>query len=769
MVFQLLDKNGLCDYYALNENPGITLKKPARRNKFAFLDDEKIFRQLVQFADENQVHITQHLPQMHCSSCLYLLENLHKINAGVISSTVNFPRKEVTVVYSRKELTLRGLAELLTSVGYEPYISLNDLNGKKPVIDRSLLYQLGIAGFCFSNIMLLSFPEYLGLDKGDEQLGLIFRYMNLVLSLPVFFYSARPFFESGYKALKHKFLNIDAPIALAILVTFGRSVYEILTDTGAGYLDSMAGIVFFMLIGRVLQEKTYAHLSFERDFRAYFPIAVAVVKEDKEVPTSLPDIRNGDTLRIHHEELIPADSIITRGKAYIDYSFVTGESVPVSKEMGEIVYAGGRQTGGMIEVLVIREVSQSYLTKLWSDSDRDKAADTLNKTSFVHLLSRYFTLIVFTIATIAAIYWALNNPANIFPSVTAVLIIACPCALLLSNTFTNGHIINILGRNKLFVRNAGVIEQISKTTHIVFDKTGTLTDPSRQDVTYNGIPLTETLKESIAAVMVQSAHPLSKAVFASLNTTGRAAVKDFREFTGKGVCGKVWENNIRLGSAEFTGLNEVNGNGTAVHLRINDQYYGKFTIRNHYREGVTELIKTLSPYYNISVISGDNPSEQPVLEQLLGPQVQLHFNQQPEDKLRFVRQLQQDGGKVMMIGDGLNDAGALRESHTGIALTDDSGYFTPASDGIMEATALPKLQGFIRLCTANRKIVIASFIVSILYNIAGIYFAVQALLSPLVAAILMPASSISIMLLTYSASKLTAHREFGIDKNHFPL
>ena len=347
MVYQLLNNKGLCDYYSLNDKPGINQKFTIRKDKFAFLDDKSISQKLVTFSNREQTHVCFYLPQMHCSSCLYLLENLHKLNKHIISSSVNFTSREVSVIFN-EGVSLREVAELLTSIGYEPYISLNNLTGKESKVDKLMIYKLGIAGFCFGNVMMMSFPEYLGLNVFEHDLQVLFRIMNVLLALPVFFYSAQPFYISAWKGLKHKFLNIDAPIALAIIVTFGRSMYEVASGTGSGYFDSMTGIVFFMLCGRVLQDKTYQQLSFERDYTSYFPVAVSVVKDGIEIPTSLPNINLDDTLIIHNEELIPADGILTKGKAFIDYSFVTGESIPVLKEMGEIVYAGGKQKGGNI-------------------------------------------------------------------------------------------------------------------------------------------------------------------------------------------------------------------------------------------------------------------------------------------------------------------------------------------------------------------------------------------------------------------------------------
>ncbi|OQP61010.1 ATPase [Niastella vici] len=756
LVYQLLNKSGLCNYYDLNENPGLTQRIPVRKDKFAFLEDAVIQRQLISFSNEQQTHITFYLPQIHCSSCLYLLENLHHLQPAVISATVNFTRKEVSIVFDHHTHSLQKLAELLTSIGYEPYISLQSLQHHKPGAKKSLIYQLGVAGFCFANIMLLSFPEYFGLEAADIQLQGIFRWLNVLLALPVFFYSAFPFYESGWKGLRHKFLNIDAPIALAIIVTFSRSLYEVLSGTGAGYFDSMTGIVFFMLIGRVLQDKTYQQLSFERDFTSYFPVAATLVKDGIETPISLPEIKAGDTLLIHSNELIPADGICTRGKACIDYSFVTGESIPVNKEMGEMVYAGGKQTGGAMEILVIKEVAQSYLTRLWS-ADTFKKNNETKSVSFVHLLSRYFTWILFTIAAIAATYWAFTDSHKVWNVITAVLIVACPCALLLSNTFTNGNILRILGRNKFYLRSAQTIEDMAGITHIVFDKTGTLTATNQKEIVYEGVELSKQQQQAIASLAAASNHPLSRAITAHFGKLKRLPIEEFREIPGKGIEGMVGKDWISLGSQRFiSGISGTGDNGSKVFIAIDDKIYGHFSLQNHYRESVAPLVQSLAAHYKLSVLSGDHATEHSTLQRIMGPEAALLFNQQPADKLQYIQKLQQRGERVMMIGDGLNDAGALKQSNVGIAITDDCNNFTPASDAIMDARELSSLNRFIRLCKANKQIVIASFVLSIVYNIVGLSFAVQGVLSPLIAAILMPASSLSILLVTFGSSNIAA-------------
>ncbi|WP_090655271.1 heavy metal translocating P-type ATPase [Parafilimonas terrae] len=755
MVYAILNKNGLCDYYAISQNPGSSQRIKVRENKFAFLDDEKISAPLLNYKDAHQTFITFYIPQIHCSSCLWLLENLHKLNKGVISSKVNFEKKEVDIIFNHAAVSLRKVAELLVSIGYEPYISFSDMRKAKPRLDKSKIFKVGVAGFCFGNIMLLSFPEYLGVNAQEHNLVLLFRILNVLLSLPVFFYSASEFYISAWKGLKHGFLNIDAPIVLAVAVTFIRSLYEVFANTGGGYFDSMSGIVFFMLIGRVLQDKTYQQLSFERDYTAYFPIAVSRMNSGVQQSVALPDIRLDDTLLIHNEELVPADGILTKGQALIDYSFVTGESMPVVREMGEIIYAGGKQVGGNIELLVIKEVAQSYLTKLWN-RDEMNARKKDEARSFVHILSRYFTWVVLTIAISAALYWSFNDTSKIWPAVTAVLIIACPCALLLSNTFTNGNILRILGRNHFYLRNAQAIEEIGKIDTIVFDKTGTLTTSSNHSVEYAGDAITAEMKQQIASLAAQSNHPVSRAIVNYFDAKHVLPVAAFNAVTSKGVSGIVKGDCIKIGSRQFVLEDGVTEAASSTYISVNNKLIGRFFFKNQYRDNLYKLVMQLKWKYRLAVLSGDNDGERNYLGGLFGADAAILFNQKPENKLQFIKQLQQDGYKVMMVGDGLNDAGALKQADAGIAITDSANNFTPASDGIIEAEKLPLLYRFILFCRMNKNIVITSFVVSILYNIIGIWFAVQGSLSPMIAAILMPSSSLSILLLTFGCSSIAA-------------
>ncbi|CAN5466071.1 heavy metal translocating P-type ATPase metal-binding domain-containing protein [soil metagenome] len=754
-VYQILSKNGLCEYYDYAETPGINQRQAVRENKYAFLEDKSIRDQLIQYADGDTVQVVFYLPQIHCSSCLWLLEHLQNLHAGIISSRVDFNKKEVTILYNESLLGLKQLAELLTSVGYEPHISLNSLDKKpKKYYNRQRLYRLGVAGFCFSNIMMMSFPEYFGMKGVKEAFDIAPMLRNLIvlLSLPVLFYSAQEFFKSGWSGLKHGFLNIDAPIALAILITFGRSLYEILSGTGPGYFDSMSGIVFFMLTGRVLQDRTQQSLAFDRDYTSYFPVAVNKIIDGIEKPVALPELKNGDSIIIHSQEIVPADGILVRGQAVMDYSFVTGESIPVEKHISEIIYAGGKQVGGNIELVLVKDVSQSYLTNLWNKESMRR--EDSNEDSFVHKISRYFTIVLFAIAGSAATWWYFHDPTKIWPAVTAVLIVACPCALLLSNTFTNGHIIRLFDRAKFYVRNALVVERMCRVNHIVFDKTGTITSNQNFRVIHRGNHLHTDERDMLGAVASQSSHPLSLSVAKFLKTK-KHCVGNFKEHPGKGCEAWINDKHVLLGSPSFVmGKNDIADSGSMVAYRIDQDVHGYFLIKNEYRYGIKRMLLLLNKSFKLSVISGDNNTENSRLQQLAGAKANLFFNQSPEDKLQYTENLQRDGDKVMMIGDGLNDAGALKNSLVGVAVTESMNNFSPACDAILEAERLPNLHQYIKMAKRGKQIVIASFIISICYNITGLSFAVQGTLSPMIAAILMPASSISIILFTWIAIQL---------------
>ncbi len=760
LVYEILNENNLCKYYDISKTPGINAKGKFIAEKFAYLDDEKVKHKLISFTNGKQSRVTFFLPQMHCSSCIWLLENLYKINSSVISSQVNFPKKEVSVFYNESEITLREIVELLAFVGYEPQINLSDLETKKGGnYNRNQIYKIGLAGFCFGNIMMLSLPEYFsGGQFYDTSLKYLFTYIILFLSIPIFLYSASDFFISAWKGFQQKIINIDAPIALAILITFTRSFYEIVSGTGAGYMDSMSGIVFFMLLGRYFQNRTYDALSFERDYKSYFPVSVTLIKNGESKVIPVLNIKVGDRISIRNNELIPTDAILFKGEANIDYSFVTGESALIRKVLGEIVYAGGKQVGSAIELEVIKEVSQSYLTELWNNDTFKKIEN--NNDSFIHKVSKYFTFLLFALAIGGFLFWVNTDFYRALNALTAVLIVACPCALLLSSTFTNGNILRIYGRNRFFLKNADIIEKLKNIDTIVFDKTGTITQNNKSIVNYDGKYLDLEHLKLVRSLVIQSTHPLSNSILGYLPFSDIFSVNNFKEYPGKGIEAEINGFFLKLGSYSFIldeGItNKIENFASCVYLKIDNIYFGNFTIRNQYRIGLKKLVKSLESNYSMAILSGDNDAEEKTLREIFNENTSFYFKQSPSDKLNYIKALQFKNHKVAMIGDGLNDAGALKQSDIGISVSDNLNNFSPACDVILDSLKFNDLKTFIEFAHTGQKVIIASFVISLLYNFIGLWYAVSGELSPVIAAILMPISSISIVLFTTITSSIIA-------------
>ncbi|KAF0151904.1 MAG: Cation transport ATPase [Ignavibacteria bacterium] len=761
-VFELLDENNLCNYYSIDKNPGTTRKYHTKRN-YDFLDDADLRQKLIDFSNGVKTNVTFDIPQIHCSSCIWILENLYSLNSGIISSKVNFLQKKLFITYLEKTTSLKRIVELLDSIGYEPLLNLEDKKEEKAKSHyKSLYYKIGIAGFCFGNIMLLSFPEYLSINVAQhEELKKIFAVLNIILSLPVFFYSSIDYFTSAWKGLRKKIINLDVPLALGILVLFLRSIIDIAFLNGAGFLDSLAGLIFFLLIGKLFQNKTYETLNFERNYKSYFPIAVTVHKENKETTIPVEKLKVGERIIVRNNELIPADSILIKGNANIDYSFVTGEAIPVERKNGEMIYAGGKQVGSVIEIETIKEVSQSYLTQLWNSKafKKESLSEESGITAFSNLVSKHFTYAIIALSIIAGIIWS-SDSTLAFNAVTAVLIIACPCALALTSPFTLGNTLRVFGKNKLYLKHTHVAEALASIDTIVFDKTGTITENGTANVSFVGKELSEEEKIIIKSAVRNSAHPLSISISKFLSAERFLVPTNFKEETGKGIEAEINGSVVKIGSKNFVDAkysDEILS--TQVFVSINSKFLGYFEIANKYREGFAGLISSLEKNYNLVLLSGDNEGEKENLRKLFGSMAELHFHQSPHDKLNFIEFLQKKGKKVLMFGDGLNDAGALKQSNIGLSISDNTNNFSPACDGILDSKSFNRIKDFITFSKTSKKIIVAGFILSLIYNVIGLAYAFSGTLSPLVAAILMPVSSITAVVFTTLSVNITAKKK----------
>ncbi len=774
VVHDLLTENGLDQFYSLTRHPGVQMRRKSSADQWSFLDEPAMQQKLLDFTDGVQSRVTLHIPAIHCVACVWLLENLFRLHPGIGQSTVNFPRREVALTFTPDKIRFSEVVALLASIGYEPALTFGELEKRavNPGRRRQWL-QIGLAGFAFGNIMLFSIPQYFGLDSfNGPAFKALFGWLSLVLAFPVVTFSAGDYWKSAWLSIRQRVATLDIPIALGLVAIYGQSIYEIVTRTGEGYFDSLCGLIFFLLCGRAFQQKTQERMAFDRDYKSFFPLSVvrkrsAESGETIEECVSISQLEVSDRIVVRNGEIIPADAKLISGPAFIDYSFVTGESEPVAKAAGDYLYAGGQQVGAAIEVETVKAVSQSYLTSLWNhETFRKQRDETLDSLS--NIFSRRFIGIVITVALGALAFWIFRgDAARGLKSFTSVLIVACPCALALAAPFTLGTAQRWFAKASAFLKNIHVLERMARVDAIVFDKTGTLTSAGVNAVRFieSSTPLSADEQAWIFSLTHHSAHPHSSRLHESL--AGRHTLLDvsnFNETIGCGIEGVVNGHAIRLGSAAWFAANGISAMqipaelGSAVHVAIDGRYRGCFLLASSLRPEADVMLRKLADRYEIALLSGDNERERERFSSLFGSSAKLNFNQTPLDKLGFIRRLQESGKTVMMVGDGLNDAGALKQSDVGVAVVEKVGAFSPASDMILDAKRVPELFQFLNFARRATRIVRAGFAISSAYNVIGISIAAAGLLAPIICAVLMPVSSFTVVLFACGATSWAAKR-----------
>ena len=766
-VFTLLQENGLTQFYELQAAPGTRVRAATVAAKWKFLDDPAVAEKLFDFTDGRQARVTLHLPAIHCVACVWLLENLFKLHAGIGRSLVNYSRREAAITFAPAQIKFSELAALLAAIGYEPELTFGEMEKTAPSpLQKRAWLQIGFAAFGFGNIMLMALPTYLGLDSVNGPWFKAFvGWISLALALPVVTFSAADFWRTAWWSVRQRVLTLEVPIALGLAAIYGQSVFEVLARRGPGYCDSLCGLIFFLLCGRFFQRKTQDRLVFDRDYKGFFPLSVVRKTATGEETVAISRLNTGDRLVLRHGELLPADAKLTGGEALIDYSFVTGEAEPVKCEIGKHLYAGGRQTGGAIEVETVKPVAQSYLATLWNHEAFRKPRN-FDLDSLTNRYSQRFTRLVIGVALGAAIFWLFKDAAKSLKVFASVLIVACPCALALAAPLTHGTAQRLLARRKIFLKNALVVERMAEVDTIVLDKTGTLTTADAHGVEFVGpVALPAATEMLVASLARHSTHPNSVRIAKALAPAGPSLpVQGFQETPGGGIEGEVAGRKILLGSRAWLTQRqiaisaEIRPTGSAVFLALDGKCAGAFALANSLRPEVQALLAQLGGRFELALLSGDNEREAARFQTIFGANAILKFNQSPADKLNFVRELQARGKKVMMVGDGLNDAGALKQAEVGVAVVAQIGIFSPASDVILDAAELPRLARVLEFSRRAARVVRAGFFISALYNLLGVSIAAAGLLAPVVCAILMPISTATVVVFSTGATAWLARR-----------
>jgi Cu+-exporting ATPase len=752
-VFALIEAHGLSAFYTCDLQPGLSQQPAAARDpeRFAAFDDESVAARFV-VRRGDRAEVTLPVPAMHCASCLWLLEQLWRFDAGILRSEANLLRRTVTVQFRPESISLRRIAEQLAALGYEPVID-QQAPRSTPVARRNLYLRIGLAGFAFGNVMLFSIPRYVNGAPLDPQFQAMFGWLNIAFSLPVLGFSAWPYFTASWTALRARAITLDVPIALGLAVLFGRSFVEVVTRTGEGFFDSFAGLVFFLLIGKLFQQRAFEQLSFDRTIGSFLPLSVRVAREGGLHVTPIRDLRPGDEMQLRPGEVIPADALVTSDDGLVDFSFVTGEQQPVAIVRGNAVQAGGRVCGHAIRLTVVKPASTSRLAELW-DHPVFRSAKRHWLTSLLQTFGRWFTVSALALAALgAAIWWPDGRKAA--EVATAVLIIACPCAFTLAAPITLGTAMGVLGRAGFFLKNPEVALDLGRVNEIVFDKTGTLTLDTTSRIVSHGF--NETEWQRVRRLAAESVHPISRAISAGNPPTGTATA--VVETPGRGISGVVDGQIVAIGNEAYFAdlgfpLGQPNAGSAEASAELTTLAMTGQTgplpvrVRSAERPNIRSAVREIARTFAVRLLSGDRPTAavSAQWQPLFGDA--MTFGQSPEDKLEAIRASQTEGWHVAMIGDGLNDAAALAAADVGIAVSDDTACLVPACDAVIRGDRLANLPAFLHYAKRGRRVIVICFSVSLIYNALGLGLALAGRLTPLATAILMPVSSLTIVALS---------------------
>ncbi len=687
------------------------------------------------------------VPSIHCGACISAIERgLAKV-PGVVSSRVNLTLRRVTV---RLDSALRApgfLIPELEKLGYKafPFENVSKADAVERRRSSESLRALGVAGFAAGNIMLLSVSVWSGAEGATRDL---FHMVSGLIALPAVAYAGQPFFRSAYHALRSRNLNMDVPISLGVLLAVAMSFYETFTSGPEAYFDAAVTLLFFLLAGRYLdqlmREKARSAVTGLTRLAAKGAIAVGADGLLRYVP--LDEVRPGDTIRVPAGERVPVDGRIVSGSSDLDRSLVTGESVPVAAGEGQEVEAGTLNLTGSFDMVALRSAGQSFLAEVM----RMMEAAEHGRGRYVRIadrLSRMYAPVVHVLAALAFVSWMLATGdwhASIYTAI-AVLIITCPCALGLAVP-----VVHVIGAGRLFelgilMRDGSALERLAEVDRAVFDKTGTLTS----GIPFIELPELSAEEAGIARTIAShSVHPASRAVAEALADKPGRTVTDIREVPGYGIEGRWSGRLVRLGRASWVGeiaSAESRNSGTSLAFAVEGAPKRRFilseTLRDNARDAIHAVQKAgLSP----EILSGDSPAAVRSIAQLLDVPV-FTAEATPQDKIDHLQKMREDGHKVLMVGDGLNDAPALAAGHVSMAPASASDAGRQAADFVFTRESLAAVPQACAIALEAQKLVRQNFALAIAYNIVLVPVAFAGLVTPLIAAVAMSASSVLVI------------------------
>ncbi len=741
-VYNVIHQKGLNEYYDIKSNSATYKRRSPvelKKDRFKYLDESEFLSEYSYSSKDNFKVMEFYLEGIHCLACLWLIEKLPEFITDVLFSRLDMTKSIATITINQGG-QFSKVAEELNNLGYKPHpLKRNEsTEALRKKEEQKTLLKIGIAGAASGNIMIYSVSIYAGADGFFLTL---FSYITVILAFPVLLYSATPFYKSAYNAIKNKNLNIDVPIATGLLVGFFHGVYNLLIGSHTNYFDTLTDLVFLLLLSRYLLNKVQEKGLTANDLNFFYQ-TTSVLKRDQGLWNEIHPrfLKNGDEIKINSGEMIVADGTILEGKSTINASLLTGESVPEVKTIGEKVFSGTLNIDQDIVIKVEKTGTDSRLGNILKEVE----SGWIQKAKIVELTNRfsqYFIAIVFVLSIGVAIkFLLLGNPGLALEKTLTLLIVTCPCALALATPLALTHTLTRASKKGIIIKNDEVIEKLSKIKEVYLDKTGTVTFGHLKVQDFNLLKNPNiSIFDLIIALEKKSTHPVAKALkeFAA-NHGGKANIEinNLKEFLGIGVSG-FYENNFY----------EIKDSK----VFCNQEVIATFELKDQIRKD-SKLAIDIFKVFKIKpfMISGDKKEvAQNVGNQIGLPDSQIFSEVSPEKKLSII----ESSENSLMVGDGANDAMALSKAYVGVAVSGSMDISLRAADVYLTTPGIVPIADLIIISKETMKVIYRNLSISVLYNIFSVIGVYMGFVSPVVAAIIMPASSLTVLISTIMGTR----------------
>ena len=768
---------GAQSYYEQRSAQGLDIQTLESLAPWAqLLDDPQWNAQHVQLNDQAQENVlasaqtTLAIEGLRCGACAWLIEKILAQTPGVVRARANASTARLFIEWQPTRIALSAIAQQIHRVGYALLpLGSAPLEQMRRASDRIALRRLFVAGLASAQIMMYAYPEYLEGGGLDDDIRSLMRTASLLITIPVMVYSATPFFESAWRAVRQRQLSMDVPVSLGLIIAFTASVWAWMRHTGEVYFDSVSMFVFLLLGARWVEAKIRARTSSQRE-----KLATALPTLAHRIAPDVADVapwnlRIGDRVRVNSGDRLPADGLLRSATTDVDQSWLTGEALPVTRHRGDRMTEGSVNLGPAIEIDIDTPPSQGTLSRL-SQLAEQAATDRPRWVAWADRIGGYFTagILVLTVGLIAVSIGLGQGVQQWLPSVIAVLVVTCPCALSMAGPAAYAAALARLLEGGIAVSSSQTLERLTAVRDVIFDKTGTLTDPSRSDVQMGfGDPA---LWPTIAAIAQESAHPLAQAIAHTarreMSARGLRPLAKRPEHSqshaGLGIHGDLDGQHLRLGAQHFV-QSDPPVSTTApwpadctVFFSIDGVIRAGFSIQDTLRPESLPVVQRMRAFgMRVWCLSGDQPQRVARLAQSLSlDPAQAIGHCTPDAKKERVKALQDQGHITLMVGDGHNDAPVLAQADVSIAVNSAAPLARQKADIYLVGTRLTAVADTIGIAHRAHRILNQNLAWALAYNVVAIPFAALGMISPLVASVGMAASSLLVVL---NSARLLRH------------